>query len=212
MANEVEIANIALQLIGEQQITSFADDTPSARNVRLRFSTARDTVLRDHPWNFAKRRARLARLNEKPDFGWDNQFKLPSDLLRVLMVSTGDSFGLHSGLQDQYVIEGDRLLTNGDEVFLIYVARVTNTEEWDALATEALVAYLAAELAIVISDDRQFAAQLRSDYQEKVQRARSADAQEEPSQIMAADRWVASRFGSFPLLHLDSRDIDTSGN
>lgn len=203
MANTVEIANIALQMIGEQQITSFEDGTDNAREVLVRFSTARDVVLRDHPWNFAKARTRLALLNETPAFGWDFQFQLPEDLIRVLHVALGEGtfhpFAHHTG---RYVIEGNKLLANEDQAFMIYVRREKNTELWDPLAVEALAARLASELAITITDDRQFAAQLRDDYREKLQRARSVDAKDEPPRRVESDSFITARFtqgGAIPL-------------
>lgn len=209
MANTVEIANIALQMIGEPAITSFDENTSAARLAQVRFPTARDAVLRDHPWNFAKRRQRLAQLADPPAFGWEHQYALPSDWLRTLKVFTQSAFH-HQGsaAQLRYQIEGRRLLADADEVFLVYIARVTNTEEWDALATEALAARLAAELAVALTDSRQFAAQLRDDYQEKIQRARGVDAKDEPADVIEANEWLVSRFGHGSHLVGEARPIE----
>ena len=193
MPGPVEIANVALGMIGEPSITSFNDDLASARAANLRFPTVRDAVLRAHVWNFAKARQQLAKLAQNPPFGYDAQFQLPADWLRMVEVNPGP--GVHpSPIAPDYKIEGQRLLLNGsDTAQIIYIRRETDTTKWDALATEAFAARLASELAVAITQNRTLAQQLFDQYQVKLAEARSVDAMDEPAPQIEADEWIASR-------------------
>ena len=56
----IEICNNALVDLGEEPITSLADNTKAARLCNQRWPAVRDAVLRAHPWNCAVTLARLA--------------------------------------------------------------------------------------------------------------------------------------------------------
>lgn len=57
---DVEIANMALSLMGEATITALSNSTAAARAMNLHYIPVRDALLRSHPWNFAQRRISLA--------------------------------------------------------------------------------------------------------------------------------------------------------
>lgn len=195
MPGPVQISNIALGMIGESPITSFNDNLDTARAVNLRYESVRDTVLRAHYWNFAKKRQQLAKLTTPPAFGYDAQFQLPSDWLR--MVAVNPTRGGLSVRSPDYKIEGLRLLLNdADSAKIVYIARIEDTTKWDALATEAFATRLASELAISITQNRALADQMSAQYERKMAEARSADAMDEPAEQIESDEWVAARLGA----------------
>ena len=49
--SKVQIANLALMHVGENAITSFADETNAARAIDQVYDVVRDAVLTDHTWN-----------------------------------------------------------------------------------------------------------------------------------------------------------------
>ena len=53
MATEVSICSNALRKLGDDPITSLTEDTERARLCNAFYNTARDSLLRSHPWNFA---------------------------------------------------------------------------------------------------------------------------------------------------------------
>lgn len=59
-ADALEIANLALSLIGEAPITVLDNTTPAGRACNLHYLPVRDALLRSHPWNFAQVRVALA--------------------------------------------------------------------------------------------------------------------------------------------------------
>lgn len=57
---ETEIANLAISHIGGRSLSALdTDTTAQAVTARKWFDNARDETLRGHPWNFARKRARL---------------------------------------------------------------------------------------------------------------------------------------------------------
>ena len=65
MASEVQICNIALQLIKHsKQITSLTSGTKEANACEIVYGEMRDLCLDMHHWNFATRRVKLAQLAE----------------------------------------------------------------------------------------------------------------------------------------------------
>jgi len=143
----IDICNAALARLGEARIEALTDGNTAARACRLLYPLALEEMLRGHRWNFATRRAVLARLVEDPLFGPAYAYELPSDCLRVLEVN--DVSG--SGPPDQqWEIEGGKLLSDADEVRVLYIGRVADSNDLDALATEALIVLLAAKLGPAI--------------------------------------------------------------
>ena len=199
MVGQVDVANVALGIIGEPPISSFEDNLEAARAVNLRFPTVRDAVLRSHFWNFATKRTTLSELTPGPAFGFTAQFQLPPDWLRMLAVNPGNMSFNHFVSQGDYTIEGDRLLAQASGAAdIIYIARIDDLNMWDALAVEVLASRLAAELAINITQNRGLVDQLWRQYQEKLAEARSADAMDIPPQTIESNEWTRSRFGFFP--------------
>ena len=87
--SEVEIANSALRKIGADRIASLNEDNKRARLCKDAIPLLRQEVLRSHPWNFAIDRIPLAQLTTTPAGGFDFEYALPADVLRVLHISDG---------------------------------------------------------------------------------------------------------------------------
>ncbi len=156
----VQICNEALQNIGATPITSLSEDSPNAIECNLRYDTARQALLRMHPWNFAMKRAALNKEVSTPAFNFSNQFTLPSDFLKLVMTgeeerytssygigysSTFQESGVVNGVgADNYKIEGRKLLTNNASVGIIYVADATDAQQFDSTFRQLLARYLGA--------------------------------------------------------------------
>lgn len=185
MASETDICNFALSELGESQITVIGEDSKAGRLCKLVFADTRDAVLREHPWNFAIKRARLPKLSESPTFEIENQFQLPSDCIRV--VRTDDDY-------DKFKVEGGSLLSNNDVVNIEYIARIEDTTMFDSLFIEALSVRIAAKLAYNLSDNNTLTQLLEQKYRARVKQARSMDGQEGIPRPIEADEWLNSRF------------------
>jgi len=105
MATTTEIANFALSHLGETRITDIAQGVESARVCNLWFDTARRAALRSANWTCASKRASLAPLADAPTYGFELQYLLPGDFLRMIRVRRAID-------GREFVVEGDKLLTN----------------------------------------------------------------------------------------------------
>jgi hypothetical protein len=143
----VTVCNAALSRLGEARIVDLNADAKVSRACLLNFPLARDEVLRAHWWNFATERAALTELSTTPYFGYDHQYQLPVDCLRVIEVNGVSSVG-HP--LDQWEIEGQKLLSDEETVQIRYIKRITDLNLFDSLALEALIVLLASKLAPAI--------------------------------------------------------------
>lgn len=110
MTDKVHIINNALSLIGAASITSFEENTANARRVKTIYDTSRKALLRLHPFQCSIKRIKLTPLTEAPVFGYAYQYQLPDDLIRIINANTED-----------YTIETDKLLSDSNELNLVYV-------------------------------------------------------------------------------------------
>ena len=110
MTTAVEIANIALNNLGDKTISSFGDNTAQAFAVKNRFTDVVNQVLRSHPWNCMTKRKNLTKINENPVWEFDNAFDLPADYLRILSLKEEDEGNYPWRLEAVLVGSEDKLV------------------------------------------------------------------------------------------------------
>lgn len=180
---------MALTRCGAASITSLDDANDKARLCVEHYEPTVLAMLRRHPWNFAVKRVQLAEDSDEPVNEWDHQFILPSDpfCVRVLQVNDG---------RDDYVIEGRKLLTDVETVYLRYVARV-NEAEFDPLFVEALAMQLAGKFAYRLQVSETLRGAILQELQQiSMPDARSSDALEQREPLVDPafeSTWVAAR-------------------
>lgn len=158
---KTEIANIALAKFREGRITNIESTTdPVAVVMNDQYDHALELVLEEHRWNFAGKRVTLTQLSDDPPFGWDHQYQLPSDLIRLKDVN-GEDVEASSRL---FAIEGTALLTNDDTVTITYVAKVTDTNLFSPSFVEALCFKLASITCARLTGDSELAIMLDKQY------------------------------------------------
>ena len=171
MASEVDIINSALNMVGASNIISRSEDSKPARVTNQRFDYVRDAVFRAHPWNCLVTRRALAADSDSPAFGFTNQYTLPTDpyCLRVLRLDY---------LDVDFRVEGRKIHCDEDTLNVIYVARVTDPNEWDQLLIEAIAARLASDIAFTLVQSTSLVGTLYQLYETKLSEARFVDATE----------------------------------
>ena len=157
MASVVDICNSALNALGASTIISLTENSKNARLCNQRYEPVRDAVFRSHPWNCLQKRVELAKDTTAPVFEFSNAYTLPADSLRILK---SENSNLSNNVK--FRIEGKKLLTNEDTIKILYVAKITDTTQYDTSLIETLSAKLAAELCYPITQsstlmDRMFA-------------------------------------------------------
>ena len=154
-------------MLGDEAITALTDDTTRARIANRIYAISRDALLRVHIWRFALKRVALARLATTPAWGFDYEYQLPADCLRVVTKENEDDY--------PFKVESDHLLTDESTANILYVARITDTAAFDPLFTNTLIAFLAYEFANVLTGKQSLAAQVYQAYQNKLAAAIGAD-------------------------------------
>ena len=198
MPSVVDICNEAMDLLGAATITSLDENSKEARLCNRRYETVRDSVLRAHPWNIAITRKQLAKDSAAPAFGFASQFTLPTDpyCLRVMSLHTSnvDENVAPYDTQTMFKIEGRKVLTNEDTCRIVYIGRITDTEQYDSLLSSTVATKLAAETAYAITGSMNVSQQMMALYEARLREARSMDAMEGMPDKIIADDFVNVRF------------------
>lgn len=198
MASQVEVVNRALLKLGANPITSITDNSQAARVMAGLWETVRKSELTKRFWNFALARASLAALADAPAWGFDYQYQLPTDYLKIAQVN--DLFIAPSQMdyrnQDDsaYAIEGQKILTNfGAPLKIRYVQDVTDPGLFDPLFDEVIASKLAYEACYAITQSLQGREQMSNDYKASIREAALSNAIAKPPQGIPDDSWVLGR-------------------
>lgn len=198
MASQVEIANRALTKVGEQRILSLSDDVEAARTVDSLWDVVRDAELRIRVWRFSIDRDALAALVTTPSWGFDYEYQLPADCLRLLQVGEyypGVSLSDYRNADEsEWKVEGRKILTNQSAPLKIrYVSRVEDTGQWDAAFTEAFACRLAAEVCERLTQSNTKRQIAWDEYKQAISMAVKANAIESAPEPIPDSEWVMAR-------------------
>lgn len=199
MSSEVEIANGALTLLGQNRIISLDDDVKEAREVKAIFEINRNALLAGYAWSFSLMRTQLPALSEvDPLAQYSSIFQLPTNCLRVVQVGRFfpgiDLTDYRGAPVDEYMIEGRKIYTNlGAPLNFRGVDTITDTVQFSANFVKSLSAYLAFDLAepLTGSDSKRNTA--GSTMAREIGLAVRANAIELPPRKLADDEWLMSR-------------------
>jgi hypothetical protein len=176
MASVVDMCNSALNLLGASTISALTDDSKNARLCNQRFEPVRDRVFRSHAWNCLHKRVQLAQNSTAPVVEYSFAYALPSDSLRVLKVHNGATDSIKSDID--YKIEGKNIVTNEGTVYLVYIAKITDPNEYDTYLQESISHQLAADLAYAVTNNATLADKYMVRADERLREARFIDATE----------------------------------
>lgn len=191
MATELSISNSALIKLGESPIVSLTQGTKPAKLCNARFASCRDAVYSKHPWRFLRKRKILAPQVLGTDFQFKNQFLLPSDCLRIYLVtdSSGDSV-------NDYLVENGKILSNDSAIYLNYIARITDISNMPEYLAECIAFYLAADIGYAITQISTVRDQMVQGFQMELRSARGIDSQSDAPRALYGDDFINSRFSS----------------
>jgi hypothetical protein len=175
--------------LGQEPIMESADMTPRARKVYSAFDFAMNEVLRMYPWPIATKRVSLAKIIEKPAFGFENYFAMPSDLARIVSIEPE---------YIRYKLESQGMATNEDRVNLIYVSNAISPSILDSSMIEVVSLKLATDLSISILENMNMKDMLFSLFQRALADARNVHAVEDYPQEPIEGAWLKSRYAGAP--------------
>ncbi len=169
---DISICSQALLKLGADSITSFAEGTAESEAVSALYPLVRDSLLSSYPWSFATAQKRLVKLAENPLADYQNSYLLPNDFLRVVSAGSG---GKGSGMR--YRIYEKELHTDLSEVNLTYIFRA-HESTFPAFFIECLVAKLASELCLPLTESSSRAEVLQRYAEDLTAKARLIDSQQ----------------------------------
>jgi len=179
----IDLVNTALLRAGCDVITAL--DQANSRNARVAdtiYDITRQELLRLHPWNFAVTRAELTASGTTPDFGYGYQFPLPTGCLRVLR---------EEDERTVYKVEGQMILTDESEFFLVYIADIEDVGIMDPTFRTALILRLAAQFADMIKLDMKLSQLLSIEAERALRTAKQIDGQEQTADFLVSDVWTS---------------------
>jgi hypothetical protein len=191
MASVVDICNSGLNLLGASTITQLTDDSKNARLCNQRYEPIRNRIFRSHAWNCLTKRVQLAADSAAPVVEYSTQYTLPSDCLRVLKIHTGSTDSIASDID--YVVEGRKIKTNQGTVFLVYIALITDPNEYDTYLQESIASALAADIAYAITNNATLAKNYQVTADERLREARFVDATENSLGTIESNEFTDAR-------------------
>ena len=140
----------------------------------------------------------------KPIYGYEYQFKLPSDVIRTISVSPTNSIYYYSKPLVEWHVEKDILLTNNQKAFICY-DKAPEPTEMDSLFAQAFYTWLAYKLAIPVAGNEKRANDILDEFTSAVMpEARRVNGFEQynfatnDSEWLEATQTTASSVNSYP--------------
>lgn len=195
MASDTQIAKLALQHIGDRyDITDLSEESVEAEQVNLIFSDTRDWLLRQHPWNFAKKFSTPAALTGTVPNNFDYMYTYMPDAVRVngivdpLGKNTVINFEVARNSSDVKVI-----LTDQESAEFFYTARITDSAQFDPEFTMALSYALAAKLAMPLTGERSIMGDMDTLAKNVINSAWETDSNEGLQDTIPDADWIQAR-------------------
>lgn len=171
MSSVIEICNMALAAVRGKSINSLTESSVEAQQCKLHFDIARQFILRDTDWKFARKTEALQLLTEIP-LRWAYAYKYPGDCINLKMVTADySSFNAPLGLTyspgggptcDYYKPEfnvpyeiqngedGRIIATDQECAYGIYTEDIKVVERFDPIMTTGFAYYLGSLVAVPI--------------------------------------------------------------
>lgn len=167
--SKTHIANMALRHVGVSitiaNIDATSERSAAARAVRDFYDQARDELLRDFDWPFARRVSALAGLalvEEDPTTEWQYAYRLPADTLAVRRVLNGSGIRTETitgrtpwslgGDDTGPILYTDYASTSSDALRIVYTVRVTDVTRYSPDFAQSLALLLAGYIAPSITE------------------------------------------------------------
>lgn len=195
----VEIVNLALSWLGQNSINDLNDNQNEAKIMNANYALSRDKVLNDGAWTFAIRREVLSPVATPPPFGFDNAFLIPSDVIFVHRVLRPETSGglfasrVRSLPNANWQKEGQFILANEAVIDCIFIIRETNVDLYPPSFIHALAARLAADTALVFTENRRLKEDMEIMYMNKLAEAHYADGRQGRTEIAASKILTGTR-------------------
>jgi len=202
MVSTTDVVNVALRRVGASRIVSLteAEDSASFTVANDLFDEVLDDLLRQHAWNFATKREKLAQLAAEPTFEFDHAYAMPAGWIRTISVHPNSAGAGTMFYREEQVDDKRVILTSADEVYLRYIARVTDANLWPPDFRNAMSMLLARDFAIPLGNSNTLHQNFDSLSRSAIARARSSDSMGSSPERRPRGSWVNRRGISRPVV------------
>jgi hypothetical protein len=186
---ETDVANMALGLLDEAQITSLAQNSTAGRLVNLHFAQTRRAELAKYAWIFAMRSSSSVG-TEVENGSMTMQFDMPTDAVRILPLTYD---GEPSGIPINWRQTGIYIYTDQDTPQVIrYIKDITDPDEWSPLFVEVMAAALAVKIALPLTHKQAMIQVARQAYADAVATAQRQNAFQRSGRL-DTNSWLIQR-------------------
>jgi len=188
MASDIELASNALLLIGDNPISSFTEPGAGATAAANLYEDTYRGLLSLHPWTFALKEQKLNKLSQTPDSltNFTSAYQLPTDHIRTWAMLP------HS----DYVVVGDKIYSNQNELLLRYVYKVAETS-LPPHFTKALEYLLASDFAQLVTESTSKSEYFKRLFKDQLGSAMSIDSSGHPQMPIIDSPFTDVRNGGF---------------
>ena len=113
------------------------------------------------------------------------------ECLRVLKIHNGTTDSIATSLD--YKLEGRNIVTDEGTIYLIYIALITDPNEYDSYLQESISHQLAADIAYAVTNNATLANNYMTRADERLREARFIDATENSLGIVEANEFTDAR-------------------
>ena len=164
--SDVVICNFGMNLLGVEEITSLNEASRAANVCKTAYSLSKESLLRSHFWNFAKKRTTLSPDVTPPSFGYSYQFSLPSEAVVWRFIDC----------DEQVVQEGRKLLSNASSIKLVYVSNSVTEADFDPSFAKSLSIRIAADTCHKLTQNVSLGQKLEAEFKESIAEAKRMNA------------------------------------
>lgn len=199
MPSQLSIAQHAADLLGELTFSDIDATEEVPERMVAAWDDVRDAALRRNWWNFSIERTTLAADSATPSWGFDKQYSLAGDVVRVLQV---DEYWNPAVLADYvnsdtsyFRVEGRKILTDLTAPLKVrWIVNSVDVGEWDPLFAKVMACDLADRLSIRFTASETAKARIKAERREALFEAVRTNAVEQPPVQLNDNSWIASRF------------------
>jgi len=124
---DLKVCSDALLMLGAKSISSFNEGTDSSNLCDRIYPDVKKSTLQSYPWSFTFKKVQLAQTTNTPVNQYKYEYQLPSDRLGTIRRAyNSDQVGARTF--SDWVIQGDKLLTNEETVVIDYQYLPTESE------------------------------------------------------------------------------------
>lgn len=197
--SNVDIANIALQMLGEPPITSLTGTQQAQVLCAQALPFARDEVLVYKAWSVAVTRKLLNQLEEVDNLtGYTYAYTIPPDSLRILaikpnettdpaVIAESDYPSSQNG--SSYVLENGMVFTNAKSAYAQYIRRIENPSALPGYLVDVIAANIARRIAFSLVQNPQFIQLANSQYANAMSYAMQMDGLQQVNTPPAPKQW-----------------------